>query len=189
MLPPVLVTAPAEMPVTLAELKAQVSETSDDWDDLLTIMLGAAVSHLDGWSGVLGRALVTQTWRQDFKRFDTKFPLYLAPVASITSLTYRDDDGTEQTVPAENYELVHEAPYSVVRPVSGYSWPALQDRTAPVSITYVAGYGGAAAVPAALKQAILLHAATMFAYRETLAERVSPTMAYESLVSPYRRQI
>lgn len=52
--------------------------------------------------------------------------------------------------------------------------------------TFTSGYGGAAAVPAAIKAAILLHVGTLYEYRGTMAERVSPTGAYEALIAPYR---
>lgn len=52
--------------------------------------------------------------------------------------------------------------------------------------TFTAGYGAAADVPPAIKAAILLHVGTLYEYRETMAERLAPTGAYEALIAPYR---
>jgi hypothetical protein len=53
---------PAVQPVTLAQLKAHANVETSDWDGPLQIYLDAAVAWLDGYAGVLGRAMVTQSW-------------------------------------------------------------------------------------------------------------------------------
>lgn len=59
---PVLVSAPEAFPVDLAALKLHCAVDSSDWDDLLIALRDAAIGHLDGWNGVLGRAIMPQTW-------------------------------------------------------------------------------------------------------------------------------
>lgn len=61
-----LVTPPTEPVVELEDLKAYLRVTSDDEDSLIESLEQAAVAHLDGWSGVLGRAIRPQTWQQEF---------------------------------------------------------------------------------------------------------------------------
>lgn len=60
---PVLVTPPAIAPVSLPEAKQQVREEAAgaDSDAVLTAYRDAAVGYLDGWSGILGRCLISQT--------------------------------------------------------------------------------------------------------------------------------
>lgn len=103
---PVLVTAPATMPVTLTEAKAQLDVSYTDKDTLIEGLIAAATAHLDGWSGILGRCLITQTWRQDFDRFNRCLRLPLFPVASITSVKYTDAFEAEQTIANTNYSLL-----------------------------------------------------------------------------------
>ena len=59
---PVLVTAPAEPVVTLADMKAYLRVTGTAEDTLITALISAAIAHLDGWKGVLGRCIMSQTW-------------------------------------------------------------------------------------------------------------------------------
>src|SRR5206468_3491169 len=85
---PILVTPPASSPVTLAEAKAHLVVDFNDDDALVQGLVDGAVSYLDGFSGVLCRALCAQTWRQDFDVFDFYLKLPLSPVISIDSVKY-----------------------------------------------------------------------------------------------------
>lgn len=60
---PTLITPPVAMPVTLAEAKAHCRVDVSDDDAVLPALIAGAVGHLDGWSGVLGRCIMPQTWR------------------------------------------------------------------------------------------------------------------------------
>ena len=68
-LAPVRTVAPVADLVSLAEAKAQCRVDDSDSDVLMTALIKAATDHLDGYSGVLGRALITQTWAVDFGGF------------------------------------------------------------------------------------------------------------------------
>uniref|UniRef100_UPI002AFFC390 head-tail connector protein n=1 Tax=Hoeflea sp. TaxID=1940281 RepID=UPI002AFFC390 len=85
---PVLVTPPAILPVSLAEARLHLRVDEDADDTLITSLIGAAVDHLDGWTGILGQCLVEQEWRQDFDAFASCLSLPLGPVTSITSVDY-----------------------------------------------------------------------------------------------------
>src|SRR5690606_14090696 len=74
---PILVVAPKMTPVSLDEAKAQLAVEHGDDDALILGYIAAAVDHLDGWSGILGRALVEQEWRQDFDGFSSTLRLPL----------------------------------------------------------------------------------------------------------------
>lgn len=154
---PVLITAPDDPnPVTLAEVKAQLDISYTDKDALITTLLAAAVNYLDGYSGVLGKCILSQTWRQDYDDFASCLHLPQGPVSSITSVKYIDTDGGEQTVAAADYNLVTKVGGSYVLFDSDYSFPSLNTDEPAVKVTYVAGYANAAAVPAVIKQIIFL---------------------------------
>lgn len=195
MLAPVRTVAPTETPVTLAEAKAHVRASEfDDDDAFITALIDAATAHVDGYTGILGRALVTQTWRHDFCEWpaDGVLRLPLAPVASITSVKYSDADNAEQTVTASgNYALLADARGPFARFTSGFTAPALYDeRQDRVRVTYVAGYGAATAVPAAIKAAMLLMIGHWYRSREAVVVGQTPAdlpMGVDALLTPYRR--
>lgn len=144
---PVLVTPPAIKPVTLTEAKAWLDIGYTDKDTVITGLIGAATAHLDGWTGILGRCLCEQTWRQDFDDFRSCLRLPLFPVISITSVEYTDTAGAEQTIPSENYTLKNDDLGAYVEFTSSYSFPSLNTESAAVRVTYLAGYADIAGTP------------------------------------------
>lgn len=196
-LAPVRTVAPAEPPVTAADIRFQLRLEPDDnppSDAELLALAAAATEHLDGWAGILGRAMVTQTWRQDLRCFvHDVIRLPLAPVSAVTSVTYRDADDVEQTLSTDVYggPLADAASPFIYRK-SGQSWPSVHDRPDAVAVTFVAGYGAAAAVPAPLRQAILLMVADLYENRETvvtgtIASAIPMSATVQRLIKPYRR--
>lgn len=156
---PALTTAPATTPITLAEVKAQLEITGSESDTVLTALIAAAVSQLDGWTGTLGRCLVQQSWRQDYDCFARCLRLPLGPVISVTNVKYYDAAGVEQTVASDQYQLLADGEGWFVKFNAQYSFPALRAERPAVSVTYAAGYGqvdAASTVPAAIKQAMHL---------------------------------
>lgn len=188
MLAPVRVTAPAEQPVSLAEAKAHLRVDHSDDDALIDSLLAAAVGHLDGWSGILGRALITQTWRLDMPSFGYPIRLPLAPVQSAT-IAYSDTDNADQAFAEASFALLTDATGPYVALVSGASWPSVYSRGDAVRVTFVAGYGDATAVPAAIKAAILLMVGHWYEHRSTVVDGNVMALPFgaEALLSPYRR--
>ena len=68
---PVLITAPSGLVVTLADMKAHLRVEHSADDALIGALHDAAVAHLDGWRGALGRAILSQVWRQDYEDWGT----------------------------------------------------------------------------------------------------------------------
>jgi len=180
---PVRTVVPATAPVSLTEAKAHLRVDFTDDDAVIQGYIDAAVSHLDGWGGILGRCMVTQTWRQDFPQFCDLIRLPF-PDAQSATLAYLDVNGDEQAF--TGFHLVSDAMGGGLVLEDGQNWPQTANRPDAVRVTGVYGYGGADDVPWSLKAAILLHVGTLYENRETLSERVSPNMAYEALVAPHR---
>lgn len=185
---PVRTVAPATTPVSLTEVKAHCRVDDNHSDGVLTALLNAAVDHLDGWHGILGRALVTQTWRQDFDGFERCMRLPLGPVASITSVTSRNAAGQLATVSSEDYSLKADAVGSYVRFKDDYSFPTDLNETSAVSVTYDAGVA-AADVPASIKAAIFLLVSHWNENREavTAGSMSELPLGVKALISPHRR--
>jgi len=81
---PVLVTPPAQPVITLAEAKAHLRVDIDAEDSLIEGMVAAATAHLDGWRGVLGRAIMPQAWRETHDGAGP-FALALPDVTAVTA--------------------------------------------------------------------------------------------------------
>ncbi len=80
-----LITPPSADPVSLAETKTHLRVAHGEDDAYIGLLISAATQYLDGYDGILRRALVTQTWETDADR------LPLAPVQSVTSGTLKSD--------------------------------------------------------------------------------------------------
>lgn len=207
MLAPVRTVAPAATPVSVAEAKTQLGITGSGQDTLVGALIDAATQRLDGRAGILGRALVNQTWEQAFGCFSTPLRLPLAPVSSITEITYFDGDNATQTLSADVYRLLADArgPYVARKP--DQDWPGTYAREDAVTVTFVAGYGAAGSnVPAPIRQAIILMVRELYEfaqqdsrlvreqvpgvgmveYAQSAAQSPLPRAA-AALLAPYRR--
>jgi len=183
-----LITAPASAPVTLAEAKAQLRVDFADEDTLISGLIDAAVSYLDGRTGILGRCLVTQTWELTLDAFPSdEIELPLGPVQSITSIKYFDTAGALQTLSSANYIWDDSSLSDWIIPQA--DWPDTLETANAVTVRYVAGTD-AASVPKALKQAILLLVAHWFENRQPVAVGASVAempMAVQALIALFRR--
>lgn len=190
MLTPVRTVEPSALPLTLSEVKAHLRVDHSDEDTSIQIYVEAATAYVDGYSGILGRALVTQTWRQDACSWPTdRLRLPLAPVQSITSIQYYDANNVLQTLSAGNYSLLEDARSPYAAWLSTASLPSVYDREDAIRVTFVAGYGAASAVPAAIRAALLLMVGDLHENRESVVvgQTVNETPAVKSLLAPFRR--
>lgn len=188
-LKPVRTIAPAAEVVTLPQLKShcRVDFTDDDAD--LQAFLETAIEALDGYSGILGRALINQTWRQDASRFCDMMRLPLEPLVSIASVTYYDADNVQQTLSTDVYGSYTDARGPFIALKVGQFWPTVYDRADAVSITFIVGFGPAATdVPARLRNAIKLHAAHLYDHRGMDAPSdYTKSHTYLRLIKPFQR--
>ena len=151
-----LLAAPAKSPITLFEAKNHCRVDFPDDDGLIEGLIASAVSHVDGL-GMLGRAMITQTWGQWESRSPGVVRLGMGPFQSLVSIEYYDADGVLQTADVADYETVRDGDYSICRPKSGKDWPSTADRPDAIKISYKAGFGDDAVnVPAGVRQAILM---------------------------------
>lgn len=165
--------APASEPLDLTDVKLHLRVEHNADDALITALIQAAREQAESYTG---RALITQTWvLTDTAPAD---PLLLPrwPVLSIVSVT---DDGVATS--ATTAYLGDDAQL-----VPTDSWGGT------VVVTYTAGYGaGGSAVPAALKQWMLLQIGQWYENREGVAvvgaASVPQRLPFvDALLSPYR---
>lgn len=180
-------------------LETTGSPPSPEDSTLVEALKSAVMAHLDGVQGVLGRALITQSYKMTFRRFpafhDPEFEEYairlpIRPVQSVTSVEYYDDSGALQTLASDQYRLVRNtAGESVIVPTESAIWPATQDRPDAITVSLVAGYGDAPSdVPAGIRAAGLLLVADLYEHREaqSLDYDIMPNPTVCRLLEPYR---
>lgn len=163
-----LIVAPTVEPVSLAEAKAHlrvdVGFTSED--GLIGSLITTAREICEGrtWRAFIEqtRKLFLDAW-PDNEIIEIPYP----PLLSIESITYFDENGTSQTMAASDYQVDIYSTPGRVTPAFDTTWPDLYDVPHAVAIEFKAGYGDDAdAVPAKIKQAILLLVGHWYANRE-----------------------
>jgi uncharacterized phiE125 gp8 family phage protein len=187
---PTRTVAPATTPVTLAEMKAHLRVDFTDDDDLIQSLLDAAVQYLDGYAGILGRCLITQTWKQTYPSFDRCLRLPFPNVTGVT-LKYFDSSNVEQTVSAANYQLLEDSEGAYIELILPYVPPyPYIFRIDPVNVTLVAGFADAASVPVPIKQAIKLLGGDWYDSRATMQEGRLAQLPFsvEALLAPFKRK-
>lgn len=181
--------APASNPVTTAEAKTQLNITHSTDDTLIAGLISSAVALLDGRNGFLRRALMPQTWTWTFDNFPAcdAFELPFPPLQSVTSITYKDANGDVQTLATSVYEVVTSEFVGKVRLKNLQTWPVVYTQPGSVTVTFVAGYADASAVPAPIKHALKLIISRLYGMRGDEATEASaiPDMA-RHLLEPYR---
>jgi len=187
----ILITGPASAPVSVSEAKSHLRVDISTDDTLIGTYITAATQYVELH---LRRALITQTHELVLDGWPGKgrISLPLAPLISVTSVTVTDNAGSAAVFSISNYIVDTAGEPGAVVLKSTASWPAtvLQEVNG-IKVRFVAGYGAAAAVPDAIKQAILLAVGSMYEHREDV--QVSPGIVSVSLplgvfnlLMPYR---
>jgi uncharacterized phiE125 gp8 family phage protein len=137
-------TDAATEPVTQAEAQLWCKQDDDTDDAIFDSLIIGARRWVENWTG---RALIDQTWTQIIDwRFPRIITLPYPPLSSITSLAYTDSAGDSQTL-TEDTDFI--ASTNQVKPILyeawTKSWPSVRPIREAITVTYVAGYGAAAA--------------------------------------------
>jgi uncharacterized phiE125 gp8 family phage protein len=153
----VQVTEPAEEPVTLAEAKLFLKIDGDEENEVVTRLIAAARIRAEQY---LRRSLVSQTWKMAYDGYaPAHIELMRGPVQSVAQVKIISRDGSETIVDSANYYL------SADKAKLCFDISAMGHL---VEVSYIAGFGDAAKIPAAIKQGILMHVAQMFENRESV---------------------
>lgn len=178
-------TEPTAEPITLTEAKNHLRmDGIDADDDLINSLITAARQYCEMYCN---RAFITQTITQAYDRFPDSgevLRIAVSPVQSVTSVTYDDTDGNNQTWAASNYVVDRFTEPCEISEKNGVNYPDTVSQRNILRVIYVVGYGAASAVPSPMKQAILLMIGHFYLYREdTVSEKRT---ASERLLNMYR---
>lgn len=168
-----LVSAPVNPIISTTDARAHCRvETSDD-DAELDGFVASVSGYLDAKHGILGRALITQTWRLSLNAVPRgrTIKLPFPPVQSVSSIKYLSPDGVEQTFAAENYYFLSGGDCPFVELASAASWPSIDSRSGAFWVDYVAGYGDSASdLPKSLVNAAKMMVGAAYENRESEQE-------------------
>lgn len=180
---------PADPAVTLDEAKRHLRVDHDLEDDTIQLYLDAAT---DDVARETSRALavapyrfVTGSWYNcrpnGSPRTGFHYPaivLPIAPVRSVESVKYMDEDGVEQTLDDAVWYENHNSTQGIVLFVDGTTLPDLQGRDSDITVAFTAGHDPARAdvsgtdpaymLPSPLRAAILLQTGHLYANRESV---------------------
>jgi uncharacterized phiE125 gp8 family phage protein len=149
-----------------ATLGAGCPSTNTTADPLLNSFIKTARLAAEN---ITRRALITQTLELVLDAFPPAgIFLPLPPLQSVTSVKYIDEDGVEQTLSTDLYDVDTDSEPGKVVLESGESWPTTYDQVNAVRVRYVAGYGAASAVPEDVKTWMKLRVGTMYENREAI---------------------
>lgn len=171
-----------------ASLGASAPSTNSTEDPYLTTLITVARMTCEDTTK---RKLITQTWQQYYDCFPASkwFELYLPPLQSVTSVQYKDINGSTQTFSSSLYHVSSSGERARICLNDGESWPDTARLLDSVWVTMVVGYGSTrASVPAALRQGMLTLIGHMYNMREdviagTIVGNVPKTSEY--LWTPY----
>lgn len=156
-------TAPTTEPISLADTKMHLrtvtGDTSED-NAIITPLIQAAREYCEN---ITGRALASQTvkaYPDDWGPWRLPRP----PLIAVTSIKYYDEDGTEYTLAAMDYQVdavdgkIHiiDKPNVTLRGLN------------PIVVEYTCGYTTGNALPAVFRQAMLLLIGHWYTNREAV---------------------
>jgi uncharacterized phiE125 gp8 family phage protein len=195
------VQAPMYDVVDLITAKAalRVDTTADD--QRITDLVRAATQMLEGGGGqdgILGRALMPQTWRLELPAWpysgnydyaQPQLPLPMPPLIAVTSVTYLDTTAVEQTLDPSIYEIADSgAGRAIFMLAYSKTFPtAFTGRPDAVRIVFDCGYRTLTsptdnAVPEPIRQAILMLVQSLY---DRPGQEDIPTVVH-SLIAPFR---
>lgn len=181
-----IVTAASSEPITLAEAKNFLRVDTNDDDALISALITAARQLCEDYTR---RILVTTTIDEYFDKFPSNRwenlsnIIYLSrgPVASITSVKYVDEIGSEQTIDAADYIVDTISEPARIQSTSG--WFAAAGVVNQVIVRYVVG-SDVSSIPKPLIQGMMLIVSDLYDQRSDRVKQL-PT-ASEYLWNPYR---
>ena len=187
-----LATAATDYPISVAEAASQMNITGSDDDSFLESLIAGVTAYFDGNNGILGRALLTQTWDLKLDHFpysdDDAICIPLPPLQSVTYIKYLDSDGTLQTWGSSNYVVDSANQPGRVYLAYNQSWPDTRDIRDAVTIRFVCGYGTAASIPKDIKQCLLGMVSHWYENREAVSMKQAVEVPFfaQAIIDRYK---
>jgi uncharacterized phiE125 gp8 family phage protein len=181
--------APTLEPISVSEAKLHLRGIPyGDEDSLIANYIAAARAYVESECDI---QIMRATWQWTLDRFppgDTiQFPK--PPLAGVSSITYTDTDGVEQTLDPSKYVVDTTSLFGRISLAEGESWPSTLSQANTVIITFLAGYADRSSIPPNMRGLLLLIIGHFYENREAASpERIYEVpLAARSLMSQLRR--
>lgn len=179
-----IITPPATEPISVEEAKLHLRVDATDEDTPIARMIVTARQEAEN---LTRRALITQTLELGLSHWPERINLPRPPIASVTSIKYMDTAGTLQTLDPSDYLVDNYSEPARIVPAYGKTWPLIRHQPNAILVRYVAGYGSASDVPAAIRNWMLLKIGTMHKMRaDVVAGQISALPHADSMLDGYR---
>jgi uncharacterized phiE125 gp8 family phage protein len=174
-----LVTAPANEPVSLSEVKSHLRVEHNDEDALIARLIGAAIDYIDV-TGALGQGMITQTWGEWFGANLGTVRLSLGPIQSVTAIKYYDTNNALQTATLSDFFILGRPGHTTLKPKSGFNWPVAFARDDAIKVEYVIGYGTTpGSIPQTVRHGLMMLVGHWYENRENeLIGTISKTLPH-----------
>ena len=182
-------TAPVEKAITVDQVKSYCGVDHAFHDAMIATLIGAVSKYLDGPSGILGRAILQQTWLLELESWPSRIHLPLEPVSSV-AVSWLDAEGVEAILDASSYQLVAgPAVQPFIEWEADAALPQLSGQMYPVRVVIAAGAADAASVDDGLKQAMIMLAGHWYDHREAVVAQATSELplGISALLARYRR--
>lgn len=150
--------------VAVEFLRQHVLRAGDEVSaDAIKFLIQSATALGERWTGA---HISPKTLTLTLDAFPDVIEFADGPVREVTSVTYIDAAGAEQSLdvspPAWVFVDGGRFQRATLRPAVGDSWPATQVRPDAVVVTFTVGYETAAAVPVEIQQAVAVTAGELY---------------------------
>jgi uncharacterized phiE125 gp8 family phage protein len=161
--------------VSLDDAKKHCRVDHADDDDYISLLIKAAVSHLDGYRGILGRCIGEQTWELVYDEFPCgPLRIDLPDLMSVVAVKYINENGLEVTMPDTDYMVDNKSSDGWVIPYS--EWPIAMETANAISVEFKAGFGSTtASIPESVRFAVLLLVGNWYMNREPVLAGETPS--------------
>jgi uncharacterized phiE125 gp8 family phage protein len=183
----VVAQRPSALPISLEKIKARLAIDHNDHDDMIGDLIKGAVALIDGPSGI-GIALMRQSWRKSMDYLGNCITLPGWPIKAISSVTYLDENGTQQTLSPLLYQVDLDQEPVRILPAWNASWPNSRKIQGSVKVTYALGEESPTDIPADLIDAVAMLVAYRYERREAAGDAATEIpFGVSSILTEHRR--
>ncbi len=133
----IVVASPSVEPITLAQAKLHIRETTAAQDALLPTYISAARAYAENFCT---RALVLAKRRLLLDCFPSQIDILWTPLRAVQSIRYVDDAGVLQTLAADQYRVDKQSLPARITPAYEVTWPSTRAVTHAVRVDYTVGH-------------------------------------------------